>query len=284
MSDTISHLSDQDLLLFADGELPRRRSARAHAHLAACWSCRARLRKMEDTVSDVVNIYAREFDPESSSAAGSRALLKAQLSELATKSRPSMWGRFLYLVVGGRTLVYAAALLVVVGIELLFLRQSSMPAFRGTAGRAEMAALPNNSLTPGVTRPVSIGDICSVDHEQVIRPVSSSLQRAVLQKYGLRNARIEDYEIDYLITPGLGGADDINNLWPEPYSSTAWNARVKDTLEERLHQMVCAGKIDLPTAQHDIAANWISAYRKYFQTDKPAGFDPRSDRRPRTDS
>ena len=108
------------------------------------------------------------------------------------------------------------------------------------------------------------------------------LQRAVLQKYGLRNARVQDYEIDYLITPGLGGADDINNLWPEPNSSTAWNAQVKDALEERLHQMVCAGKVDLPTAQRDIAANWISAYRKYLHSDKPVGFDPRLDRRART--
>src|ERR1700733_12650256 len=92
MRDTISHLSDQDLLLFADGELSRTRSAQARAHLVACWSCRARLRKMEDTVSDVANIYAREFDPRSSSEAGLRARLKAQLSDLAMTSRPSMWG------------------------------------------------------------------------------------------------------------------------------------------------------------------------------------------------
>jgi hypothetical protein len=82
-------------------------------------------------------------------------------------------------------------------------------------------------------------------------------------------ARAEQYEVDYLITPGLGGSDDIRNLWPEPYSATGWDARVKDALEDRLHQMVCDGKIDLNTAQHEMASDWISAYKKYFHTDRP---------------
>jgi hypothetical protein len=44
---------------------------------------------------------------------------------------------------------------------------------------------------------------------------------------------------------------------------------VKNSLEELLHQLVCAGKLDLSTAQHDIAADWIAAYKKYFHTDRP---------------
>ena len=39
---------------------------------------------------------------------------------------------------------------------------------------------------------------------------------------------------------------------------------MKDTLEENLHKMVGAGKLDLPTAHHDIATNWIAAYKKCF--------------------
>jgi len=75
--------------------------------------------------------------------------------------------------------------------------------------------------------------------------------------------------VDYLITPALGGADDIHNLWPQSYSSTVWNARVKDSLEDRLREMVCEGRLDLATAQHDLSADWISAYKKYFHTDRP---------------
>jgi hypothetical protein len=32
---------------------------------------------------------------------------------------------------------------------------------------------------------------------------------------------------------------------------------------------VCHGNLDLATAQHDIATDWISAYKKYFDTDRP---------------
>jgi anti-sigma factor RsiW len=281
--DRISHLSDQNLLLLADGELSRKSAAQARAHVLACWSCRARLRKLEGTIEAVASVYAGEVDSASSPVAGSRAVLKARLSELAMKSRPSLWSRISQRIVERPKLVYALAVLVAaVGLGLPSLRQFTGSVFKGIFFQPETAALPNSRLTPGATRSVSMGDICSVSHEEVVRPVSSSLQSAVLQKYGLRNARIQDYEIDYLITPGLGGADDINNLWPEPNSSTAWNAHVKDVLEDRLHQMVCAGKVDLPTAQHDIAANWISAYRKYLHSDKPASFDSRSDRHQRT--
>jgi hypothetical protein len=75
--------------------------------------------------------------------------------------------------------------------------------------------------------------------------------------------------VDYLITPALGGSDDIRNLWPQPYAGSPWNAYVKDALEEHLHGMVCDGQLDLATAQHEIAVNWIAAYRKYFHTHQP---------------
>ena len=48
-----------------------------------------------------------------------------------------------------------------------------------------------------------------------------------------------------------------------------WNARVKDELEEQLHEMVCDGQLDLSTAQSDIAKDWVGAYKKYFHTEKP---------------
>jgi hypothetical protein len=33
--------------------------------------------------------------------------------------------------------------------------------------------------------------------------------------------------------------------------------------------LVCDGELDLPTAQRDIATDWIVAYKKYFHTDRP---------------
>jgi hypothetical protein len=101
--------------------------------------------------------------------------------------------------------------------------------------------------------------------------VSAALRKKVFQEYGIEKAEPRAYEVDYLVTPALGGADDIRNLWPHSYSSTAWNARVKDALEDRLREMVCEGSLDLTQAQREMAANWIAAYKKYFHTDKPPG-------------
>jgi hypothetical protein len=55
----------------------------------------------------------------------------------------------------------------------------------------------------------------------------------------------------------------------EPSTDSTWNAHVKDVMEEHLHKMVCAGKLDLATAQRDIATDWIAAYKRYFHTETP---------------
>ena len=91
----------------------------------------------------------------------------------------------------------------------------------------------------------------------------------MFEEYGIAGADPRAYEVDYLVTPALGGADDIHNLWPHSYSATVWNAQVKDALEDRLREMVCEGSMDLAEAQREIAGNWIAAYKKYFHTDRP---------------
>ena len=44
---------------------------------------------------------------------------------------------------------------------------------------------------------------------------------------------------------------------------------MKDQLEDLLPRLVCEGQVDLRTAQRDIAADWVAAYRKYFRTISP---------------
>lgn len=86
---------------------------------------------------------------------------------------------------------------------------------------------------------------------------------------GYHDAQPGAYEVDYLITPALGGADDIHNLWPQSSASVVWNAQVKDALEDHLRELVCDGQLDLTVAQREIASDWIGAYKKYFHTDRP---------------
>jgi hypothetical protein len=88
------------------------------------------------------------------------------------------------------------------------------------------------------------------------------------------------YQVDYLINPQLGGDDALENLWPEPYHSTVWNATAKDALETKLHSMVCGGQLDLTAAQHDLATDWVAAYKKYFHANRPVSTVAAADQLP----
>jgi hypothetical protein len=134
--------------------------------------------------------------------------------------------------------------------------------------RAATVTVPNRSLTPGAAIFLGREEVCRAPNAKN-KVVPTTLRRQVFEEYGIRAAEPRAYEVDYLITPALGGADDIHNLWPESSDATVWNASVKDALEDHLRDMVCAGEIDLSTAQREIASNWIEAYKKYFHTDHP---------------
>lgn len=272
MQSDLLHPSDQELLLTADGELPARRIAEVRAHLAACWECRTRMAEVEGTIADFTRANRQSLDPQLTPIAGPRALLKARLAELAAAPAGDPWWRHLHLsfpIRLGAGLCAALFVLAIVG-QFVF-GYHILPQPMTPAALAERGVEPDRSLTPGAARQVSVGAVCSMQHEEVVREVPTNLRQEVFQEYGIVNARANDYEIDYLIAPGLGGTEDIHNLWPESYSSPTWNAHVKDSLEERLHELVCTGQVDLHTAQKDISTDWIAAYKKYFHSDQPVG-------------
>ncbi|MBK5291590.1 MAG: HNH endonuclease [Acidobacteriia bacterium] len=142
-------------------------------------------------------------------------------------------------------------------------------ASRTTFARFEARAIPDPRLTPGVTLPVTMDDVCEAGMADTVRLVPAHVARQVFAAYGIHEPPPRAYELDYLITPALGGSDNIRNFWPQPYGAIVWNAHFKDALEDHLHRLVCAGKLDLATAQRDISRDWIAAYKKYFRTDKP---------------
>ena len=116
---------------------------------------------------------------------------------------------------------------------------------------AAVVSIPNARLTPGAAVLADRQTICRFANVKN-KAVSIALQKKVFEEYGIRGAEPKFYEVDYLVTPALGGADDIRNLWPHSYS-TVWNAKVKDDLEDHLRDMVCSGQLDLSQAQKDIA-------------------------------
>jgi hypothetical protein len=256
------HIPDEELLLMADGELAPRRAALVRAHLEACWDCRARMAEMRTTIFEFTQAHRQSFDPQLPPIAGPRALLRAGIAELDSRR----W--FHQITSFTRVACLGASLCILALLGSILFRHRGLRAADAKISSAEHSIVPDPRLTPGATRMIAIDSACSMTHEEVIKDVPRSLRREVLHEYKIADSRQGAYEIDYLIAPGLGGTDDIRNLWPEPYDSQ-WNAYVKDALEERLHQLVCTHKLDLDTAQHDIAANWIEAYKKYFHTDRP---------------
>ena len=75
------------------------------------------------------------------------------------------------------------------------------------------------------------------------------------------------YEVDHIISLELGGSNDISNLYPESYS-IQYGARVKDKLENHLHDEVCAGELPITVAQQEIATDWLKYYLAW-QGDTP---------------
>jgi hypothetical protein len=259
MGHSSKHLSDEYILLLLDRELPQAQAEIANRHLAQCPECRARFadkRHTLETLGDLFLVQGAAATPSASARVG----IERQMNR-HNKTSP-WWSRPL------PTAAIAASLLLVAGgLAFLggFIQKSGT--YVGDAG-----SVPNLNLTPGAIRTVTLNEICATtdDEDDLDPPLPPSIQNAVFQEYGIApKGQQQNYQIDYLVNPQLGGTDDIRNLWPQSYRSGVWDARAKDQLEERLHQMVCNRTMDLATAQRAITTDWIAAYKKYVQQPRP---------------
>jgi hypothetical protein len=130
------------------------------------------------------------------------------------------------------------------------------------------ASLPDPVLTPGVTRDLTLDQVCNTKWGRDTRAVTPAMKTQVYAEYHMVRYQGDcalskrGCEVDHLISRELAGADDVRNLWPQPYGG-ACNAVNKDRLENALHKRVCSGTLLLTNAQHAIATDWIAAYAKY---------------------
>jgi hypothetical protein len=109
------------------------------------------------------------------------------------------------------------------------------------------SVLCSSSFRTGSVRNVPIGEKHQVETEYGLPPMS----------YG------STLEIDHIVSLELGGSNDIANLFPERASPEP-GFHVKDRLENKLHELVCAGSMTLRAAQVGIATNWRALYRTVF--------------------
>jgi hypothetical protein len=266
-------VSEQDMLLYADGELGATKTDWLRRHLDQCVICQSRLEWLSDASRQIKERYQAEYAglPPIEPA---RVVLKAGLSRLKTANeflQRSWWKgevpwRPLTLGLGGALCLSLLALLLVATAQ----KPNSK-----TVSKA--ISFPDPILTPGSALITDRRVICAEPNIKN-KDVSILLKRRVFAEYRMPGADPDGYEVDYLVTPALGGADDIRNLWPHSYTGTIWNARVKDELEDRLRDMVCNGELEPYRAQYDIASNWIAAYKHYFRTDRPIHQQPNPSR------
>jgi hypothetical protein len=119
--------------------------------------------------------------------------------------------------------------------------------------------LPDPACTPGAVMNSNTSQICVSGYASSVRNVSADQQNQIYAEYGIANHVAGQYEVDHLVPLELGGSNDNANLWPQPANPTP-GFHEKDTLENYLHDQVCAGKLSLADAQRQIASNWVAAY------------------------
>lgn len=256
MFDMTLHISADELLLTLDREASPHRLGRVRRHLAECPECRARMEDMDRRLEETRRLH-HAAAPILPPATAARAELQRRLA--LPSPQPS------------RPLAAWASAAAAIGV-VAWLGLQGLPAGASLFSHVEDAAVflhPRPDLTPGLVRPVTVADVCGAGRYGRSRPVPASVHQRVFESYGARYDRVAEYELDHLITPELGGASDVANLWPQPYAGTPWNAYVKDELEMHLHWLVCEGQIDLATAQREIAIDWIAAYKRHFRRDRP---------------
>jgi len=110
--------------------------------------------------------------------------------------------------------------------------------------------IPNAKLTPGKV----------AASEKDRQGVTTAIEQKVFRRYHLPWERRAEFKIDHLIPRELGGADTIDNLWPQKITAKPYGSDRKELLTEVLLQKVRAGKMTLTQAQEEIRRDWIDAF------------------------
>jgi hypothetical protein len=255
------HLSPDELVQALDGTLPTRRLTAARRHLESCTACAERTPSLARRGGAA---GPHDAGWQLAAARTARARLRAALREVAADAaaeRTMVRGGAVLRRLGVSAAAAAAVLACAFGLRDVGVTVSS--------GQGLALLRPRPDLTPGAVGTATAAELCAPRLRGRGRPIPDAVTQRVFTAYGADVRRATEYELDHLITPELGGTSDPQNLWPQPYFRVEWNAFVKDELERHLHRLVCAGELDVRSAQLEIATDWIAAYKRRFSTDRP---------------
>lgn len=127
---------------------------------------------------------------------------------------------------------------------------------------------PDKKLSPGRVNPAATkAMVCTPGYSATVRGTTLAMKKEVFRRYSIDYTAHAGYEVDHIISLELGGADVVDNLWPEPYcplprQAGCYGAREKDVVETSLHRSVCKGEMTLKQAQKIIANDWYAYYLK----------------------
>ena len=153
-------------------------------------------------------------------------------------------------------------------------RQNLIYLFSGNANQATFTsptksvncqiygAYPDKDCTPGSVFPdANPKEICVAGYTQTVRSVSTGLRKQIYAAYGFSFPQPSgSFEVDHFVPLALGGNNDPANLWPEAASPVP-GFKEKDVVEVYLQEEVCAGRVSLNVAQHQIADDWLLVYK-----------------------
>lgn len=145
---------------------------------------------------------------------------------------------------------------------------------------------PPDDITPGAIREeLSLEDILATKWGDDPRRVTSKMKQEAFENYDLSGYddttyRPDEYgrswQIDHLIPRQMGGADEMENLWPAPYgevfdpnfpaytTEAPWNVVRKDITANRLMQEVREGRMSLEEARERIQGDWTQTYMEFY--------------------
>jgi len=129
--------------------------------------------------------------------------------------------------------------------------------------------IPDPDCTPGAIDPTVTLDVlrntefrtrCVRDHVTTAHKKATTYASYNIAHPSPNTGANQTCELDHLISLELGGADTLDNIWPQcgPAGATLSKRffKQKDTVENFLARQVRDGKIDLKEAQKGIATDW----------------------------
>jgi hypothetical protein len=143
--------------------------------------------------------------------------------------------------------------------------------------------IPDPACTPGAINPSMTADVLRdpAFRTACVRNQDTSEKQKTLTYRWYRiphpahnSGRSQVCELDHLVSLELGGADTLDNIWPQCGPSYAYLRqryfKQKDVVENYLAKMVKEGKISLGDAQRGIAKDWTQ-YFPAASKDCPSG-------------